>query len=230
LQKSPPLLQKGDREFAQAFESSYRIVFSRTLVTKIDDKRFKILKKLHCMNTIQKLIQDVSTARKSFLDKIANVTEIQAQWKPEPEVWNITEITEHLFWAEHGGIIGMWKTLYAIRDGKVERNYESIHKNMPIEQVIDMTWKPKEIVPAVAAPRLGGPLFFWKLSLNGLQEVLGAFGQDLEEDELRLQAHSHPISGALDFQQRLEFLRFHFNRHKEQVSQLLTTKGFEKHK
>ena len=115
----------------------------------------------------------------------------------------------------------MWKTLHAIRDGRMVRTFESIHKDMPIEQVIDLTWQPKEKVPAVAAPRLGGPLSFWKLSLNSLQEVLSAFGQDLKEDELRLQAHPHPISGSLDFQQRIEFLRFHMNRHREQVTQLL---------
>ena len=173
------------------------------------------------MNTVQKLIQDVATVRESFLETISNVTEAQAQWKPDPEVWSITEITEHLFWAEQGGIVGMWKTINAIRDGKVERNYESVHKDMPIEQVIDITWQPKEKVPAIAAPRMGGPLLFWKISLNSLQEMLSEFGQDLKDDELRLQAHPHPISGALDFQQRIEFLRFHINRHQGQVSQLL---------
>jgi hypothetical protein len=173
------------------------------------------------MNSVQKLIEDVLTARTLFLDKIANITEVQARWKPNPEEWNITEIVEHLFWAEQGGTFGMWKTLHAIREGNMIRTYESIHKGMPIEQIIKMTWQPKEKVPAVAAPRLGGPLSFWKTSLNSLQEVLSAFGQDLKEDELRLQAHPHPISGALDFQQRIEFLRFHINRHQEQVSQLL---------
>lgn len=117
----------------------------------------------------------------------------------------------------------MWKTLHAIREGNMEKNYESIHKNLPIETIIDMTWKPKEKVPAVAAPRIGGPLSFWKISLNSLQEVLNAFGEDLKEDELRWQAHPHPISGALDFQQRIEFLRFHIDRHLNQVSQLLKT-------
>jgi hypothetical protein len=163
----------------------------------------------------------VSAARASYLKGIENVTELQARWKPGPEIWNITEITEHLFWAEHGGIAGMWKTLHAIREGTYERNFESVHKNMPIEQVIHLTWQPKEKVPPVAAPRMGGPLAFWKSSLYSLQEILNAFGRDLKEDELRLLAHPHPISGAIDFQQRLEFLRFHINRHNDQAFQLI---------
>jgi len=173
------------------------------------------------MKTIQKLVQDVSIARSLYLDQIANLSEIQAQWKPGPEAWNIIEITEHLFWAEQGGIFGMWKTLYAIRTGKIVRNYESNHKDMSIEQIIQLTWQPKEEVPSVAAPRLGGTLSFWKASLQSLQVVLDAFGEDLQEDELRVQAQAHPISGALDFHQRFEFLRFHIDRHREQVSQLL---------
>jgi hypothetical protein len=64
-------------------------------------------------------------------------------------------------------------------------------------------------------------LSFWKASLNSLQPVLEAFGSDLQEIELRLQAHPHPISGPLDFHQRLEFLRFHINRHHNQVLLLL---------
>ena len=128
------------------------------------------------MNTVQKLIEDVSTARTLFLNKISNVTEIKAQWKPDPETGNIIENTEHLFWAEQGAIVGMWRTLHAIREGKMERNYESVHKNMPIEQVIEMTWQPKEKVPLIAAPRIGGPLSFWKVSFSSLQEILSAFG------------------------------------------------------
>ncbi|WP_266366096.1 DinB family protein [Tellurirhabdus rosea] len=174
------------------------------------------------MNTVQKLIQDVAIARTSYLDNISGLTEIQAGWKPDPDSWTIVEITEHLFWAEQGGILGMWKTLHAVRNGSMVRTYDSIHKDMPIEQVVDLTWQPKEKVPAVAAPRLGGTLSFWRSSLSSLQEVLSAFGEDLQDDERRLQAHPHPISGPLDFQQRIEFLRFHLNRHNGQVSDLLT--------
>ena len=172
------------------------------------------------MSHVKKLIDEVASARYRYLKQLETITEQKAQWKPVPEVWNIMEITEHLFWAEQGGILGMWKTLHAIRDGKIERKYDSNHKDMPIEKIIDLTWQPKEQVPAVAAPRMGGTIFFWRESLKSLHNILEAFGNDIRDDELRIMAHTHPISGAMDFQQRLEFLRFHIDRHKNQVLQL----------
>ena len=173
------------------------------------------------MNTVEKLIRDVAITRKNYIDQIEHYTQEQAQWKPASEEWNMVEITEHLFWAEQGGILGMWKSIDAIRDGKMERKFESINQDLPIEKIIELTWQDKEKVPPIAAPRLGGPLSFWCTSLNSLQPLLEAFGNHLKNDELRLQAHPHPISGPLDFQQRFEFLNFHLNRHRAQVSRLI---------
>ncbi|MEP6514544.1 MAG: DinB family protein [Parafilimonas sp.] len=175
------------------------------------------------MNKVEKPVNDVAIARKQFNAVIENIDEAQAALKPAADEWNIIDNTEHLFWAEHGGIYGMWKMLYAIRDGKAARTYESDHKDWSIEKLIEQTWKTKEQVPAVAAPRLGGTLGFWRCSLASLQPVLEAFGKQLQEDELRLQAYPHPISGAMDFQQRIEFLRFHIQRHQGQVNAIIDT-------
>ncbi|MFN7686850.1 MAG: DinB family protein [Sphingobacteriales bacterium] len=175
------------------------------------------------MNKVHHLIVEVGIARNKYISIIQNLTQEKAMYKEVQNVWNVVEITEHLFWAEQGGIFGMCKTLHAIREGKMEKTIESIHKDMPIQTLIDLTWKEKEEVPAVAAPRMGGMLAFWQYSLSSLQPVLEAFGNDLQEDELRIQAHPHPISGAMDFQQRLEFLAFHIDRHENQVNQIINS-------
>lgn len=169
------------------------------------------------MADVLQLIDEVAAARNAYISLIANVSEHEAALNPAEDEWSIVDNTEHLFWAEQGAIYGMWKTLRAIRSGAAERTYESVHKGWSVEEIIAETWKEKEKVPAVAAPRLGGTLAFWKSSLLSLQLVLQDFGNDLEHDELRLQAHPHPISGAMDFHQRLEFLRFHIQRHHRQV-------------
>ncbi|MBK8519873.1 MAG: DinB family protein [Chitinophagaceae bacterium] len=162
------------------------------------------------MQTVKQLILHIAAERKLFLDQLINITELQAQWKPNPDDWNITENTEHLFWAEQGGILGMWKTIHS--SGR-KTAPDSVHRLLNN----NLTWQPKEIVPTVAAPRMGGPLNFWITSLDGLQDLLNAFGQDLQDDELRLQAHPHPISGAMDFHQRLNLP----DRHRKQVAALL---------
>lgn len=169
------------------------------------------------MRKTDKLIQLVKEARDSYCKRISAISETQTQWKETPESWNAIEITEHLYWAEQGGILGMWKTLYAIRSGQMEKRYDSIHQNLSVEEIIARTWKEKETVPPVAAPRQGGTLIFWRHALASLQPILDGFGKDLQDDELRIQAHPHPISGAMDFQQRLEFLTFHIRRHEVQV-------------
>ncbi len=174
------------------------------------------------MNAVNSLIQEVKSARHDYLALISTVSETHAAHKQTPEVWNVTENTEHLYWAEHGSVLGMWKTLHAIRAGQYEKKFDSKFKNLPIQEIIDRTWKPKEIVPPVAAPRMGGTLIFWRNALDSLQPILDAFGNEIQEDELRMLAHPHPISGAMDFHQRLEFLAFHIRRHHGQVKSILT--------
>jgi hypothetical protein len=173
------------------------------------------------MPTAQSLINDVKTARNLYIEQVTKLSTAQAESRPAPEAWNITEITEHLFWAEHNGLCGMWAALEEIRSGQKERSLASPHRDMSIDQVIQLTWRTKEKVPEGAGPRQGGPLPFWRESLINLQHVLDAFGSQINPDELRLQAYPHPISGALDFHQRLEFLRFHILRHRDQVANIL---------
>ncbi len=173
------------------------------------------------MNQVEKLISNLATSRNNYLSAVNALTEQQAQWKSATDVWSVVEITEHLFWAEHGAIVGMWKTLLAIREGNMARRTESTHQNMPVEQIIELTWQPKEIVPAVAAPRMGGPIAFWAASLASLQDLTALFANQLTDSDLRTLAHPHPISGDMDFQQRLEFLRFHIDRHLGQVQGIL---------
>ena len=173
------------------------------------------------MNKVNVLIAEVGIARDNYLSMIDKLSQSQASYQVSENEWSAIHITEHLFWAEQGGIFGMWKTLLAIREGKIERTFDSVHKDLPIQQIIERTWQPKEQVPAVAAPRLGGTLIFWRYSLQSLQGILEAFGKDLKENELRIQAHPHPISGAMDFQQRLEFLAFHIDRHRNQVQNII---------
>ncbi|AUD02091.1 DinB family protein [Spirosoma pollinicola] len=170
---------------------------------------------------LKPLLSDIATARTRYISTVTQLTDQQAQYKPLPEVWSALENTEHLFWAEQGGIWGMWRALEAYRNGAPIWTGELTNRGRSIEEVIEKTWQPNEQVPANAAPRLGGTLAFWCASLASLQSLLEAFSYAVDGEDLEAIIHPHPISGPLDIGQRFEFLRFHIDRHRRQIGALL---------
>lgn len=178
------------------------------------------------MKTLDHLLHDVANSRNLFLKASSGLTPEQSAFKPSPEVWCITENVEHMFWAEHGGINGMWKTYEAFKNGKSIYTGELVHHGLSVEEIVARTWKEKEIVPEVAKPRLGGPVEFWNLSLQNLQHVLAGLATALAGADLEKIIHPHPISGPLNVIQRFEFLRFHLDRHRNQIENIKRVKGF----
>ena len=129
-------------------------------------------------------------------------------------MWSAVEITEHLFWAEHGGSWGMWRALQAYRDGTPVWTGEYTNRGRSVEEIVALTWQPKEQVPAIAAPRMGGTLAFWCAALLSLPQPLEAFSEAVASEDPEAVIHPHPISGPLDIGQRFAFLRFHIDRHR----------------
>ena len=169
------------------------------------------------MSKVKSLVNSVEISRKSYIQTIRQLSMEVTKHKPNESSWNIVEITEHLYWAEFLGIAVMAKVLNEILEGKRELRYESKNKELTIEKVVELTWNQKEQVPDIAAPRVGGSISFWMNSFISLEGILNEFTNNLIDDMLRVIAHAHPISGELDFQQRLEFLRFHIDRHQLQA-------------
>ncbi|GAB3024818.1 DinB family protein [Spirosoma pulveris] len=169
------------------------------------------------MSPLDQLLDDVASARTQYTYEVEKLTEEQAHWKPSADEWSATEITEHLYWAEHGGIWGMWRAFHAHQAGTPIWTGELVHRGLPIETIIERTWQEKEIVPLIAAPRMGGPVAFWLSAFNSLQQPLRDLSTALADADLESIIHPHPLSGPLDIRQRFEFLRFHIDRHRKQV-------------
>ena len=172
------------------------------------------------------LLHKVAVARKQFINAASSLSSSQSQFKPGPEVWSVTEIAEHMVWAEMGGINGIWKTYHAIKAKQPLWSGEAIHHGLAIEVIIEKTWKPKEQVPETAKPRWGGPVEYWILALQNCQPLLEALLNELEGEDLEQIIYPHIISGPLNVIQRLEFLRFHLNRHEQQIENLKTHPSF----
>jgi hypothetical protein len=172
------------------------------------------------MDKVQQLIKEVKQARELFISSASNLTPEQSCFKPRSDVWSTVEITEHMVRAEQSGISGIWKALDGIRRNDPIWSGETLHKGLTIEEVIEKTWQTKEKVPEIAAPCWGGSISYWIASLRALQGVLEELGNALRSVNLEEVVYPHPISGPLDGRQRLEFLRFHLNRHRDQIELL----------
>ena len=92
--------------------------------------------------------------------------------------------------------------------------------------MVELTWQTKEKVPEVAKPRWGGALDFWIEALKACQPLLAALETALADYDPAKIIYPHPISGPLNVVQRIEFLRFHLNRHQSQVERVKSDPGF----
>ncbi|GAA4416209.1 hypothetical protein GCM10023187_47460 [Nibrella viscosa] len=179
------------------------------------------------MVQITSLIGDVESARSNFLSEIDIIGTQMESWKQDTSSWSVTDVTEHLVWAEQGGILMMWKAFQAQQQGQYWEG-ERLNDGLTIEDIVTRTWRhengrPKEEAPASAAPRLGGPLAYWKSALLACQTQLNALGEQLRqvpEHELDRIIYPHVIMGPLNVVQRLEFLRFHLDHHRAQIKRI----------
>jgi hypothetical protein len=173
-----------------------------------------------------RLIQEVESARRRYIGSVETLSPEQALFKPAPGRWSAVENTEHIVRAEWGGINGMWKAVDGAQTGTPAWDGDPCHRGKSIEQIVAETWQEKEQVPPVAAPTWGGPVAFWIAALEANESVLRALGGALERHDLEAIHYPHPISGPLDMRQRLEFIRFHLDRHRNQVEELKSHTAF----
>jgi hypothetical protein len=181
---------------------------------------FVITDNYHRMAHLKTLLNSVASARLNFIQTAANLTYEQSQFRISPESWSTTDIVEHMVWAEMGGINGIWKTLEGIKSNRPVWSGESIHHGLRIEQIIDKTWKEKEQVPENAKPKWGGSLGYWIAALRSCQPLLESLARELNGHDLEKIIYPHVISGPLNVIQRMEFLRFHLDRHRKQIENI----------
>lgn len=168
------------------------------------------------------LIAETENARKNFIKVVNGLSYEEVTFRPSPEAWTISQIAEHMVWAERAGVFGMWKALEGVKNNAPIWEGTPIHQGLPIEEVIEKTWKTKEDVPDIADPRWGGPIPFWISSLQGCATPLAVLGRELVGHDLEKIIYPHPISGPLNVRQRMEFLRFHLERHQAQAVRTLS--------
>ncbi len=168
---------------------------------------------------LHELVDGVERARDSVINAVKDLRPDQATFKPSPDTWSIVEHVEHLYLAEVSGVTKIWAAANHVRAGSRWTDPRP-NDGMSIEAVVERTWKEKEVAPPIATPHIGGPLGAWVSCLRSLRPVLSDLAKELEALDLESIVYPHYLSGPLDGRQRLEFLRFHMQRHLAQIQQV----------
>jgi len=171
------------------------------------------------------LIEAVELSRDGVVAAVAGLRDEQSLYSPGPGQWSIAEILEHLYLAEMSAISSLWAAAASFRAGRRWTDARP-HQGKHIEEIIGQTWRPREEAPSIAVPRFGGPSPFWRSALCSLKPVLSDLVRSLDGLPIQEIIVLHDISGPMDARQRLEFLRFHLERHLLQIRRVATADGF----
>lgn len=176
--------------------------------------------------SLEQLIREVELARQRYLAEVTGLSTLQGDFRVADDRWSIAQLTEHLVVAEQGGVNGMWKAAEGVRNGSPVWSGPSKNAGLSIETVVERTWQPKEVAPPMAVPRQEGPLGYWAVALQSCEVLLPSLLIAVDSLDPHTVIFPHPISGPLDVPQRLEFLRFHLDRHCMQVESIKQGSGF----
>jgi hypothetical protein len=168
---------------------------------------------------LNELVERVEHARDNVVNAVRNLRPDQAAFKPSSDTWSIAENVEHLYLAELSGITKIWAAADQVRAGALWTDSRPNH-GQSIEAVVERTWRATEVAPPIATPHIGGPLSAWIACLQSLRPVLADLAKELEAIDLEAIVYPHYLSGPLDGRQRLEFLRYHMERHLAQIQRI----------
>lgn len=177
------------------------------------------------MDGILERIETADAARRRIIDANRGLTPAQAAFKAAGG-WSVQAHIEHLVLSEQRGVQRIWLAAEGLRQGAPLQTGEPVHRGLPIEEVIARTWKPKEKAMVETDPVGEGPLSYWIARYEACQSTLEQIPGVLSGLDPAQALDLHYLSGPLDAYQRLEFLRFHTDRHYDQVERLKKTTGF----
>lgn len=171
-------------------------------------------------NRLDLLFDEIKTSRSRVVQLTQNVSTELGMLRIKPDSWNIQEVIEHLVLAERGGFDLIYTAAESFRNGNPIWSKPSVNDGLSIEEIIKNTWKPKEKAPESATPSGKWSLGVWLSHFKNCDDLLLNLKEVLEDLPLDKVIYPHFLCGPLNVIQRLEFIRFHIDRHYAQITDI----------
>lgn len=171
-------------------------------------------------NRVNILLNEIKASRERIINLVVNINDDDGAKRLAQGQWSIQEIIEHLVLAERGGFDLIYTAAENFRLGKPVWSGNSENSGLSIEEIINKTWETKEKAPPSATPQSKWSLAIWTSHFRNCDDLLLNLIPILENLPLEEVIYPHFLCGPLNAIQRLEFIRFHIDRHFEQISKL----------
>ena len=168
--------------------------------------------------SVSSLLESIEASRARLNSLVAD---LDRDVRPAGDGWSVADILEHLVLAERMGVHRIWRAAEATRSGRPVWTGVHVNGGLSIEEIVARTWQSREVAPDGATPTGRGGLPLWRAELQALTSVTATVQQAVEGLRLTSVIDPHFLSGPLDAGQRLEFIRFHIDRHRDQIAAVL---------
>lgn len=175
-------------------------------------------------HTVADILAANEQAQARFIAAVSNLTEAQANFRPDENQWTIAEIVEHISIA-NGGFLRITHKL--LKEAESAPRPPRAVLNLGHTSLDENGQQP----PPVQAPDRVRPQGGSRIedSLAKIRESLAGFAQvqpRLEAVDLSEQMFPHPTLGPINAYQWMALLGEHEDRHRDQIERLKASVGF----
>jgi hypothetical protein len=176
-------------------------------------------------HTIADILAANEQAQALFMAAVSNLTEAQADFRPDEDQWTIAEIVEHVSIIDNNFLRLTHKLLKeaesAPKSPKTDLNLGHTSLDENGHQHPGPLQAPDRVRPQGGA-RIEDSLAKMRASLAGFAKIQSR----LEAVDLSEQMFAHPFLGPINAYQWMVLLGEHEDRHRGQIERLKATAGF----
>ena len=122
---------------------------------------------------VSSLVGEIESSREEFLELVGGLDPLEVVAPIGEGRWSPLEYLEHLVRAEE---VTIWRMFKAVEDARASREImKSPTPEASIEEIVDRTWRVREDVPPLAAPKLGASRAYWSVRMRRNAALVSAF-------------------------------------------------------
>lgn len=174
-------------------------------------------------NSVAEIFEQIDEIRQRLCSRVEGLSDEQANARPAPEAWSVSEILEHLSIIETlmvRNIRGMLAKTEAV--GRAGDGGPVKMRPFSMERFVERARGEKYTAPEMARPTGKVPLADSLARLRRTREELRNLQPRMEAADLSEAKFPHPAFGPLDAYQWLAFVGLHEGRHLRQIESVLS--------